>query len=192
MGWTSLPAKYYKDNGQVDRKAECDALYTWNNGPGDKCEVLKSSMVGSTWYGACKRTVPGREPYVFAGICLTSVNNKDCYNFGYKDMDETVGPYESKCPKTILDLLTPTEYEYAKEWRARCYKEIERKRMAKHDPLKTAPIGTKILLHRENGVGILLEKGYIRTRKNPVWISWTLRKYWLAKDIHDYEFVKEN
>ena len=192
MGWTTLPAKYYKANGQVDRKAECDALYTWNDSEtGGKCEVLKSSLVGSTWYGACKRTIPGKESYVFAGVCLTSVNNKDCYNFGYKDMDETVGPRQCQCPKAILDLLTPTKYEYAKEWRARCYKELERKRMAKHDPLKTAPIGTKIILHRD-GEDILLEKGYIRNRKNPVWISWMLRKYWLAKNIHNYEFVKEN
>ena len=51
MGWTTLPAKYHKANGQVDRKAECDALYTWNDSEtGGKCEVLKSSLVGSTWY----------------------------------------------------------------------------------------------------------------------------------------------
>lgn len=38
----------------------------------------------------------------------------------YKDMDETMGPAESECPNRILDLLTPTEHEYAQEWRARC------------------------------------------------------------------------
>ena len=61
--------------------------------------------------------------------------------------------------------------------------------MAKHDPLKTAPVGTKIILHRDDE-DVLLEKGYIRNRKNPVWISWTLRKYWAPKDIHNYEFAE--
>jgi hypothetical protein len=35
-------------------------------------------------------------------------------------MDETMGPVESRCPERILDLLTPTDSEYANEWRARC------------------------------------------------------------------------
>ena len=34
-------------------------------------------------------------------------------------MSEDMGPYESKCPKGIIDLLSPTESEYAKAWRKR-------------------------------------------------------------------------
>lgn len=51
MGWTYQRAIFYDRRGGIDRKAECDALYTWHNEEtGDRCRVLKSAMVGSTWY----------------------------------------------------------------------------------------------------------------------------------------------
>ena len=31
MGWTWQCAKFYDRKGNIDRKAECDDLYTWNN-----------------------------------------------------------------------------------------------------------------------------------------------------------------
>jgi hypothetical protein len=35
-------------------------------------------------------------------------------------MDETMGPLEARCPERILDLLTPTDNEYANQWRHDC------------------------------------------------------------------------
>ena len=101
-----------------------------------KYDLLKSAMVGSTHYAAVRKTIFATETEpesveVFAAITLTRIDNKDYYNFAYKDMDETMGPCEGKCPKAILDLLTPTEYEYAKEWRKRCYENIM-KNMTQH------------------------------------------------------------
>jgi hypothetical protein len=52
------------------------------------------------------------------------------YNFHYKYVDETMGPNESDCPAKILDLLTPTDSEYANEWRSRCRANIEAKATA--------------------------------------------------------------
>lgn len=43
----------------------------------------------------------------------------DPYNWGYKDVDESMGPNEISFPYTWLDLLTPTDSQYANEWRAR-------------------------------------------------------------------------
>ena len=40
--------------------------------------------------------------------------------FGYKGMDESMGPCEADCPAPILDLLTATDRPHAVEWRARC------------------------------------------------------------------------
>lgn len=96
MGWTSMhveptynpKAKKYT----VDRKAECDKLcgsdmVAWDsNKVIGKFEVLKSVVVGSTYYAAIKRTkfATETEPeksYVFAAVVLTSVNNKDYFNF---------------------------------------------------------------------------------------------------------------
>jgi hypothetical protein len=127
MGWLGYRASCYK-NGKVDRKAEMDAKYNWED-ESRKVEVLKSSMVGSTYYAAVKsfNKTNGYE-CVTAVVCLTSTNNKDYYNFAYKDMDETCGPYKYDCPKGILDLLTPTENEYANEWRKACYKNLAKKK----------------------------------------------------------------
>lgn len=43
----------------------------------------------------------------------------DPCNWGYKDVDETMGPYETSFPYTWLELLTPTDSQYANEWRSR-------------------------------------------------------------------------
>ena len=137
MGWTGYHATHYK-NGEIDRKAECDAVFSGENENG-KWEVLKSSMRGSTYYAAVRRTKPSGESYVFAGVALTSVDMKDYYNFSYKDMDESVGPGCYDCPKGILDLLSPTENEYALAWRARC-----REKSAKKNELSALPIGAVI------------------------------------------------
>ncbi len=57
---------------------------------------------------------------VFALVCLVRRNPKstDGHAFGYKDMSESMGPWEDGCPAKILDLLTPTTSEYALDWRA--------------------------------------------------------------------------
>ncbi|MBP0960006.1 MAG: hypothetical protein J5992_07760 [Oscillospiraceae bacterium] len=154
MGWTSYHADFYK-NGKVDRKAELDHTYNYEN-ENQTVRVLKSSMVGSTYYAAVE-VVPknGEDRSVTAAVVLTSTDMKDWYNFSCKCMDETCGPGESECPKSILKLLTPTTYEYAKAWRKRCWDNLEKK----NSPLSLGklPVGTKISFVR-NGVEIVLEK----------------------------------
>lgn len=139
MGWTSYHASYYK-NGKIDRKAECDDIFnddmvTWGDDHKviGKYEVLKSAMVGSTYYAAVKRTkfateTEPEQSRIFAVICLTSTNMKEYYNFSYKDMDESCGPGDCDCPKSILDLLPPTDNEWANEWRKACYENIAKKK----------------------------------------------------------------
>ena len=144
MGWTTCNAKHYK-NGKVDRKAECDAL--WNK----DCTVLKSTMKGSTYYGALK--LP--DGNVIGTVVLTSSGERNSYyfNFGYKAMDETVGPCYYDCPKSILDLLTPTDSEWANEWRRKC-----RENLTKKHWLKDLPIGGKVEWTRWDGTKMILTK----------------------------------
>lgn len=137
MGWTTYMATNYK-NGKVDAKAEMDKHYSWEN-ENYTNKVIKSAMVGSTYYCAVEtvsKANGSRE--VWAGVALTSKNTRDGMTFGYKDMDETEIPYQYKCPKGILDLLTPTENENANEWRRLCREERERPK------LSDLPIGAKI------------------------------------------------
>ena len=144
MGWTSYNAEFYKRNGSIDRKKECDKY--WESGTIQTHKVLKSRMVGSTYYGAIQQIVkcigedekghPIYEPleenerFTFCAVFLTSVNSKDYFNFSYKPMDESCGPCCYDCPKSILDLLSETDYKVTIEWRQKCYDTIA----AKKDP----------------------------------------------------------
>ena len=108
MGWTSYDATNYKINKKgikvIDKKAECDSLFD------DKHKVLKSAVVGNVYYAA----IENDDKEVYAIVILISTSRSDGFNFGYKDMSEFCGPYETKCPKSILKLLTmrPAIYIY--------------------------------------------------------------------------------
>lgn len=159
MGWTYGHATRYKANGKVDFKAECDALLQ-----DDIYEIVRSQMVGSVYYAAVRTTkrrvvdpdgnfikdaqgnyvredVPFWEQEIWAAIFKTG-SDGPYWNFGYKDMDETVGPCECDCPKSILDLLTPTDNEIANMWRERCYRRLEDKKHKRS--FNDLPYGTRI------------------------------------------------
>ena len=132
MGWiytqkeSNISAsKYIKDN-----------LLVWNT-PNVKYNVLDGGVVKfRTYYGAVQRIdeISG-ECRVFAVVIMLDYNHRDTYNFGYKDMDESCGPCQAECPERILKLLTPTENEYANEWRKRCMNNIKaRKSVPKITP----------------------------------------------------------
>lgn len=156
MGWTSMHATHYK-KGKIDRKAECDAYFMEGLNRGH-FNVLKSSMVGSTYYAAVQRMVkyigkdesgegiyeplPENERTTFGVVFLTSTDARDYYNFSYKDLDESYGPYSHDCPKGILDLLSPTDNEYANEWRKLCYENIAKKN--NKNGLSKLPVGSII------------------------------------------------
>ena len=193
MGWTSYCAKTRYKNGKnyIDRKAECDKIFnddmvTWDDSRKviGRYEVLKSAMVGSTYYAAVKKTkfATETEPEfskVFAAICLTSTNMKDYYNFSYKDMDETCGPFQCDCPKGILDLLSPTDNEYANQWRQACYESLAKKKSP--NTFSKLPVGTVIEVvmpfdtnYYEQGHKVRLQK---RTKWNSNRTEWITQTY---------------
>ncbi len=165
MGWTSYHANYYK-NGRIDRKAECDAM--WNNSlDNGRFKVLKSAMVGSVYYAAIQIVkeknenneyveVSAEKRRTIGVVFLTQTDMRNYYNFYYKDMEETMGPGYYDCPKGILDLLTPTDSEYALEWRKKCRENIEKKK--KGNSLAKLPYGTKVIWTRWDGKEITLVK----------------------------------
>jgi len=87
-----------------------------------KSRVLRSAIVRRVYYAAIEHLRPGDAREVWACICLTRYNRKarDGYIFGYKDMEESMGPYSYDCPAAVLDLLTTTDNENALAWRAKC------------------------------------------------------------------------
>ena len=72
--------------------------------------ILDVAKVGNTDYVAFRTT----EGKVTALIILTQWAPNDLYNWGYKDMDEAMGPFEYKAPRRILELLSPLEELYEK------------------------------------------------------------------------------
>lgn len=198
MGWSFYHASHYKKDGYtVDRKAECDGLINDDNNV-----VIKSQMVGSVYYAAVRtvrevvrdengcavtdekgnyvrRDVDLLDQKVWAAVFKTGKED-DFYNFGYNDMDETCGPCECDCPRSILELLTPTDSKFANEWRERCYKSLEAKKMQKS--FNCLPYGSKIRFTDWEG------KVHILTKHEPCYQfnSW----FWYDEERNG--FIRKN
>ena len=118
MGWLYMQSL----GGHSGPRAYLDDQFTYTSDT-VRSTVLRSALVRMrTYYAAVEQLSEGRARGVFAVVCLVRYNPRDRegYIFGYKDMDETMGPCEAECPAAILDLLTPTDNAHATEWRARC------------------------------------------------------------------------
>ena len=129
MGWL-----FYTDRRvqtYADEKAEIARLCTCH-GETRKTELVKPCKVGSTWYAAARVTNRDGTPvedatYItdpdgsitFAAVFLTAYDD-GCW--GYKDMEESAGPNESRAPLSLLALLSELRdpESYAHAWRQRC------------------------------------------------------------------------
>lgn len=181
MGWTSYHAEFYK-NGKVDRLKEIEQQFEKTEG----YKVLKASLVGSVVYLGIEKIKEDKKT-VFASIFLTSVEKDNYYNFSYKEMDESCGPYYYDCPASILKLLSPTDSKLANEWRESCWKKIEEKKNRKKDPnsLSNLPVGSRIEMKywEENTPTIILKKIKHGAYKNPIWVKEDLSARFTTKTI---------
>ena len=115
-------------------------------------EVLAVSAKLTTAYLAIRRTIPDGSSYVYGMVCHIHHRMSDYYNFGYKPVSEDMGPYQTECPKKILELLSPLEdifqpdengdrgmsYQWAKTWREACQARLEKPKPKKGDMIKFA------------------------------------------------------
>jgi hypothetical protein len=122
--------------GHASRKSLINHLLNQNG-----VKTIKHCFVGNNLWTVqeAKRTDNG-ETIVFA--CLYKLSGPafgrktgDPCAWGYKDIDETMGPYETSFPVAWLDLLSPTESEYALNWRAAV--------RARGEKIKSMTIGSK-------------------------------------------------
>lgn len=129
MGWTYT----HKPKGEDIKQFFIDhGVLSWSADSAFEYKVLESATVAlKTFYAAIERTNKATgERQVWAAVILINYANQDRHNFGYKDMDESCGPNETDCPARILDLLTPTDSQYANDWRARCRATIAKRQDA--------------------------------------------------------------
>lgn len=88
----------------------------------DGQRVLASATVGRAWYAAlaCRDRKNGNAIVT----ALVVLFDRSGGGFGYKDMDETMGPNERSCPERILALLSPldrfSDPGFAAGWRQAC------------------------------------------------------------------------
>ena len=196
MGWTGYYATHYK-NGKIDRKAECDAYFMEGLNRGN-FKVLKSTMKGSVYYAAIQDMVKydgkdenGKSIYtpigdgkIWAAVFLTSVEKGMFY---YKDMDETYGPCYYDCPKSILNLLSDTDNEFALAWRNCCISKATR-----NSELSKLPIGTTIEFKASNGHKIKAYKHEPAYQfKRAFWMTMN-GGYIPASKIKDWKVVDRN
>ena len=126
MGWTGT-TRYNGESAKEFFGREFDShneTGTW--------KVIDVASTLTTAYIALELTRPDKGSFVFALVCLTRWDHTSQYNFVYKEIEEFDGPFDTDCPRRILDLLTPLEeiesrglasatgLERAREWRQKC------------------------------------------------------------------------
>lgn len=123
MGWLCMSLTGM--GAHTTPKSYLDNQLSWRSKekPDTGNELIVSRIVGSVYYAAVAPIQDGVPGAPFAAVCLTKWNpgSKDGAVFGYKDMDESMGPCEANCPKAVLDALGPTDSASALQWRWRCY-----------------------------------------------------------------------
>ena len=117
MGWLV----WYE--GRMGSRKEIDRIFR-ERIVGKRFEVLKSCCRGYTrWCAAVKDKETGE---VFAVMPRYHFCPSDG-SFGYKWEDESYGPFFYNYPKSYFDLLTPTDIEFANEWREEMRKRYAQK-----------------------------------------------------------------
>ncbi len=129
MGWTFTNREKGTSNLTWFRREFC---------PTEPERLIDMATKNGTAYGALRV----RSGEVRAIVILTRWVPKDYYNFGYKDMDESMGPSDDDCPKRIYDLLTPLtedDNEWSAEWRQRVEERLARPKVKKGMRLRWTP-----------------------------------------------------
>ena len=97
-------------------------------------KILRSQCAGNRFWALCEGTRSDGQVIRYILLCLLQgpERNDPGGSWGYKDMDESVGPYYYDCPLSYLDLATEPLNETAAVWRAkvRMYWE-QRKQLSK-------------------------------------------------------------
>lgn len=110
MGWTFT----HRNHGECSNE-DWFCREFGDGRQGGRGIVKVAGRLGTSY--AAYRTQEGE---IIGVVILTQWRRGTWYNFGYKDIEENMGPCEADCPQSILDLLTPTNSEWANEWRGKC------------------------------------------------------------------------
>lgn len=161
MGWDGV---FMACPHGKDRIKEATRNYTWED-DNRKVTLLDAALVGTTVYAAVEVIVKetGKRD-VRASVILTAYDKKDgC--FMTKHIGEESGPHRYKCPKRILNMLTPIESEWANNWRNECRRYHEKLAENGKKSAGRLPVGTKIRLHNPDATELRVEMNPYTGRK---------------------------
>lgn len=137
MGWTFTFEQRRKT--LIDERS---TPHEWTNPDGSRGRdvILKACFKGSawkgTWYAVHERTTTKTdgttETERWIEVTIMRFDKRE--GWGYKDMEESMGPCESKCPIAYLDMVPEPvcnpesercksgdcSHQWARNWRARC------------------------------------------------------------------------
>lgn len=109
MGWYS----HYLWDRKDDVIRHLDEDFTNN------VKLVRSSTVGNNHWQLIEITDGDLKSERFINLNMLSKSPNG--SWGYKPIDETMGPVEVNCPVTILNQATETSNETAKKWRKAAY-----------------------------------------------------------------------
>lgn len=91
---------------------------------GGNCAVIDHSLRGNNLWMLCQRKDSG---FKFIVLCKIACDRTSEALWGYKDIDESMGPCERDCPEKFLSQSDDTS-GYSVEWRAKCREWRKRRR----------------------------------------------------------------
>lgn len=82
-------------------------------------KILRSQCVGNRFWALCEGTRSDGQVIRYILLCLLQgpERNDPDGSWGYKEMDESVGPYYYDCPLSYLDLASEPVNDSARIWR---------------------------------------------------------------------------
>ena len=90
---------------------------------GNGVKTIKHRWVGCNLH--CVHEHMNEQGETVRWACIYLTKGKKGSAHGYKDVDETMGPYQHDFPVSWLDLLSPCDSEYAVSWRENVRKRAE-------------------------------------------------------------------
>lgn len=142
MGWTGT----HRERGLSDREYfEAEFPTTLR----EHGRIVACSTKGGVFYAAVENNDRAAyKPGETWALVVLIQRGRGWWNFHYKEMSEESGPYEAHAPASVLDALSPTDHDYATEWRAKCRANLTRDAEA-----KAVKKGTTVLFGHELSFG---------------------------------------
>ena len=127
MGWTGIT--HNRNKAYTDKEIKEELFRDIEVVPCAKTaptghKVVQYSRVGNVIYMAVEKT-ENDSKVVFAVVFrIRNLKNE----FVYKDMDETMCPFDTDAPISLIKKLTKTDNDLANEWRNKCLKKATNKK----------------------------------------------------------------